>query len=193
MDSAKKSKKEKRILQHIIPHIKKLVFSAMFLAIALVLPLLTGQIPQISSALSPMHIPVLLCGFICGWPWGLGVGFITPLLRNLIFFMPPFPNNISMAFELAVYGLLTGILYRVFPKKLSYIYISLILSMIGGRIVWGTASYIIFISGLSNTEFGLAAFWAGAVVNAIPGIILHIALIPPLVAAMKRARLMLNE
>lgn len=65
--------------------------------------------------------------------------------------------------------------------------------MIGGRIVWGTASYIIFISGLSNTEFGLAAFWAGAVVNAIPGIILHIALIPPLVAAMKRARLMLNE
>lgn len=189
MDSAKNTENKKSIT--FILQIKRLVFSAMFLALALVLPFLTGQIPQIGSALSPMHIPVLLCGFICGWPWGLGVGFIAPLLRNLLFGMPPVPYNISMAFELAVYGLLTGILYRVLPKKVPYIYVSLILSMIGGRIVWGVASYII--AGVRGTEFGLAAFWAGAVVNAIPGIILHIALIPPLVAAMKRARLMLNE
>ena len=190
MDSAKKAK-EKESYSILYRILKACIFSYVSRNSA-VLPFLTGK-PQIGSALSPMHIPVMLCGFICGWPWGLCVGFTAPILRNLIFFTPPFPNNISMAFELAVYGLLTGILYRVFPKKLLYIYISLIISMIGGRIVWGTASYIIFISGISNTEFGLAAFWAGAVVNAIPGIILHIALIPPLVAAMKRARLMLNE
>ena len=69
--------------------LRRLVYSALFLALALLLPFLTGQIPQIGSALNPMHIPVLLCGFVCGWPWGLAVGLIAPLLRHLLFGMPP--------------------------------------------------------------------------------------------------------
>ena len=86
-------------------NIQKLTYSALYLAIALVLPFLTGQIPQIGSMLCPMHIPALLCGFVCGWGWGLAVGFIAPLLRSVLFGMPDmFPTAVSMAFELAVYG-----------------------------------------------------------------------------------------
>ncbi len=172
--------------------VKRLVFAAVFLAIALVLPFLTGQIQQIGNALCPMHIPVLLCGFICGWPYGLVVGFIAPLLRFALFGMPPiFPTGIAMAFELATYGLIAGLLYRALPKKVLYIYVSLIIAMIAGRLVWGGATWLL--TGLAGMEFGVAAFWAGAVVNAIPGIICHIILIPLIVAALRRARLMLNE
>jgi len=72
----------------------------MFIAIGLVLPFFTGQIPQIGRMLLPMHIPVFLCGLICGWKYGLMVGFILPLLRYAVFGMPViFPNGIAMAFE----------------------------------------------------------------------------------------------
>ena len=98
--------------------IKKLTLSAMFLALALVMPFLTGQIPQIGAMLCPMHIPVLLCGFFCGGPWGLLVGFVSPVLRSIIFGMPTmFPKAICMAFELATYGLVSGLLHKVLPKK----------------------------------------------------------------------------
>ena len=170
--------------------IKRLVYSALFLALALVLPFPTGQIPQIGSALSPMHIPVLLCGFVCGWPWGLAVGLIAPPLRYMLFGMPPAAVFIPMAFELAAYGAFSGILYRVLPKRTGYIYVSLIGAMILGRIVWGVAKFIQ--AGLQSTTFPLSAFWAGAVVTAIPGIICHIILIPILVMALKKGGLMLN-
>ena len=92
-------------------HVKQLVLASMFLALALALPFLTGQIPQIGSMLCPMHIPVLLCGFFCGWPWGAAVGAVAPLLRSLIFGMPPmFPTALCMAFELATYGAVSGYL-----------------------------------------------------------------------------------
>lgn len=117
--------------------VKKLTYSAMALALALVLPFLTGQIPQIGNMLCPMHLPVLLCGFLCGWPWGLAVGFFAPVLRFLLFQRPPMPLWIAMAFELAVYGGMTGFLYRRLPKRLSYIYLTLIIAMICGRLIWG--------------------------------------------------------
>ena len=118
----------------------KMVLAAMFLALAYVMPFLTGQIPEIGSMLCPMHIPVLLCGFICGWPWGLVVGFTAPLLRSMILTMPPlFPTAVCMAFELAAYGAIAGILYKVLPKKKITIYASLLIAMIAGRLVqrWG--------------------------------------------------------
>ncbi len=169
----------------------KLVYAAVCLALALVLPLLTGQIPQIGQMLSPMHIPVLLCGFLCGWPYGLVVGFIAPLLRGAIFGMPPLmPTGIAMAFELAAYGCLTGILYKVLPKKIPSIYVALILAMIGGRIVWGIAQFVL--AGLTGSEFPMSAFIAGAVTKAIPGIILHIVLVPAIVIALRKAKLVPN-
>ena len=172
--------------------IRKLTYAALFLALALVLPFLTGQIPQIGSALSPMHIPVLLCGFLVGWPWGLAVGFIAPLLRSVIFGMPVMvPGAVAMAFELAVYGLVSGILYRLLPKKKWNIYVTLVVAMLAGRAVWGIARLII--AGLSGNSFTWALFLAGAFTNAIPGIILHIVLIPIIVMVLEHAGLSLNK
>ena len=100
-------------------HIQNLVLASMFLALAFVLPFLTGQMPTLGNALCPMHIPVLLCGFICGPVWGLTIGAVSPIVRSLIFSMPPlFPIAVSMAFELAVYGFVAGILYKSLPKKI---------------------------------------------------------------------------
>ena len=78
--------------------ILRLALSALFLAIGFVLPFLTGQIQQVGNMLLPMHLPVLVCGFVCGWPWGLAVGFVLPLLRSLFFGMPPMvPTALAMA------------------------------------------------------------------------------------------------
>ena len=172
--------------------IRRLTYTALYLAIALILPFITGQIPEIGAMLSPMHIPVLLCGFMCGWPYGLAVGFIAPLLRSVLFGMPAmFPGAVSMAFELAVYGSMTGILYRILPRKRGVIYAVLIPSMIVGRVVWGIVRLIL--AGLSRNTFTWAMFLAGAVTNAVPGIILHLILIPLIVTAMERAGLSLNR
>lgn len=168
-------------------HIRHLTYSAICLALCLVLPFLTGQIPQIGSALCPMHLPVLLAGFICGPWWAAAVGIVAPLLRHLIFGMPPILTAIAMAFELLTYGVVSGLLYRLLPKKTGYIYVSLIGAMIVGRIVWGVVQVIIL--GLSGSPFTWAAFWAGAIANAIPGIIVQLVLIPLLVLALKKARI----
>ena len=166
-------------------NVKQLVLAALFLALALVLPFLTGQIPEIGSMLCPMHIPALLCGFFCGWPWGLAVGLIAPVLRSLLFGMPPmFPVAICMSFELATYGAVSGLMYRKLPGKKSSIYISLLTAMVAGRLVWGIARFLC--AGLNVSAFGLGAFWAGAITTAIPGIIIQLVLIPILVMALKK-------
>lgn len=167
--------------------LNNLALSAMFLALAVVLPFLTGQIPEVGNMLCPMHIPVLLCGFVCSAPWGMAVGAAAPLIRSMLFGKPIlFPSAVSMAFELAVYGMLTGILYRVFPKKKGYIYLSLIIAMVSGRIVWGIVQFVLL--KLNSAGFGFAAFWAGAVTNAIPGIILQIVFVPVLVMLCEKIR-----
>ena len=168
-------------------HIRNLTYAAICLALCLVLPFLTGQIPQIGSALCPMHLPVLLAGFICGPWWAAAVGLVAPLLRHLIFGMPPILTAIAMAFELLTYGIVSGLLYRLLPKKTGDIYLSLIGAMIVGRVVWGVVQVIIL--GLSGSAFTWAAFWAGAIANAIPGIIVQLVLIPLLVMALKKARI----
>ena len=166
--------------------IKKLTLSAMFLAMAFIMPFLTGQIPQIGSMLCPMHIPVLLCGFFCGAPWGIGVGFIAPLLRSITLGMPPmFPKAFCMAFELATYGFIAGLMYKKLPKKRINIYVSLISAMIIGRLVWG---FVMFgCMGFDISKFGLSAFLAGAVLNAIPGIVIQLIFIPVVVIALEKS------
>ena len=159
----------------------------MCLALAYVLPFLTGQIPEIGSMLCPMHLPVLLCGFFCGWKWGLGVGLCAPLLRSLTLGMPPFfPTALCMAFELAVYGAVTGFLHKIFPKKKLCVYASLLSAMVAGRLVWGAAMYIFM--GIKGGAFTLNAFLAGAVFNAIPGIILQIVLVPVIVILLENTK-----
>lgn len=167
--------------------IQKITLSAMFVALAFVLPFFTMQIEKIGDMLCPMHIPVILCGFVCGAPWGLLVGLISPILRSLIMTMPVmYPTAIGMAFELGTYGLVSGLLYNALPKKKQYIYASLIGAMISGRIVWGIARIIMF--GFDFSKFGWSAFWAGAVVNALPGIVVQIALIPVVVILIRNSK-----
>lgn len=167
--------------------ILKIIFAGLFLALAYVLPFLTGQIPEIGSRLCPMHIPVLLCGFICGWHWGLAVGFVAPLFRSLILGMPLlFPSAVCMAFELAAYGAVSGLMHKLLPRKKPYIYCSLIVAMLAGRLVWGLAMFLCM--GFDSGSFGVAAFFAGAFTDAIPGIILQLVLIPLIVMLIENSK-----
>ncbi|MBR6782849.1 MAG: ECF transporter S component [Clostridia bacterium] len=164
--------------------LRRLVLAAMFLTIGLVLPFFTGQIQQIGNMLLPMHIPVLLCGLLCGWQYGALIGAILPLLRFVLFGMPVlYPNGLAMSVELCVYGLAIGFIYGMFKKQgLIPVYISLVIAMILGRIVWG-GSMTVLLSMQDNT-FTSTAFLSGAVLNAIPGIILQLLLIPAIMTSL---------
>ena len=167
----------------------KMILAALFLALAYIMPFLTGQIPEIGSMLCPMHLPVLLCGFICGPVWGVVVGFIAPLFRSLTLGMPPlFPTAVCMALELAAYGAIAGLMHRLLPRKKPYIYCSLLIAMIAGRLVWGAAMFICM--GIKGGAFTLSAFFAGAVLNAFPGIIVQIMLIPLLVMVLDNPKIL---
>ncbi len=165
---------------------KNLSLAGMFLAIGLLLPFLTGQIPQIGNMLLPMHLPVLLCGLICGWKYGLAVGFILPLLRYALFGMPPImPTGLAMAFELATYGLVVGLLYsRSKWQCVVALYKCIITAMILGRVVWGVAQVLLL--GIGGEVFSFQMFIAGAFVNAIPGIIIQLVLIPVIMVALDK-------
>ena len=116
--------------------IRKMILASFFIALGIVLPFLTGNVAFLGARFLPMHIPVLFAGIILGWKYGLLVGLITPLLRAVTVGMPPlFPIATVMALELATYGFLIGIIYQLLPKKIVYVFISLILAMIGGRII----------------------------------------------------------
>ena len=167
-------------------HLKNLVLAAMFMAIGLVLPFLTGQLQQIGNMLLPMHLPVFLCGLICGWQYGLAVGFILPLLRSLLFGMPPmYPLAAAMAFELATYGLVAGWLYsRSRWQCVLALYKALVAAMVAGRLVWAAARAVM--SGVSGSAFTWEMFLSGAITTAIPGIILQLILIPAIMVALDR-------
>ncbi len=173
--------------------VTRLVLAAFFLAMALVLPFVTGQIPEIGNMLLPMHIPVMLCGFICGGPWGAAVGFIAPLLRHLIFGMPYAPTCYGMAVELAVYGLTCGLFYKLLPKKIPYIYVTLIISMLLGRIAWGL-SWSLVLTRLFTVpyDFTLAYFFTEGFAKALLGIAVQIVIIPAVVIALRKQKLMLR-
>ena len=168
--------------------LKNIVLTAMFLAIGLVLPFLTGQIKEIGNKLLPMHIPVFLCGLICSWKYGLVLGFILPLMRSAIFHMPVmYPNAVAMAFELATYGFVAGYLYGKSKYKCTKaLYRSILSAMVAGRIVWGIAEVVIL--GIGGKAFTFSAFIAGAFAKAVPGIIIQLVLIPAIMVALGRAK-----
>ena len=163
-----------------------MAYAALFLALCLVLPMLTGQIPQIGSMLLPMHIPVLLCGLVCGWQYGAAVGFVAPLLRSVLFGMPPmYPVAIAMAFELLTYGLVIGWYTAVWLKRRGRGVCSAAYRHGSGAAVWGVAEVVLL--GLGGKAFTAQAFLAGALLNAVPGIIVQLVLIPAVMAALQKA------
>lgn len=167
---------------------KRLTLSAMFLAAGLVLPFVTGQIPQIGNLLLPMHIPVLLCGLICGWQYGGAVGFLLPLLRSIWLSAPPMVLAFPMALELAGYGTLAGWLYSHSRWRcVKALYRCLIAAMVGGRLLWGAVAWVIF--GLAGKSFTLELFLTSTVFGAIPGILLQLTLIPAVMVALDKAKL----
>lgn len=170
-------------------YIRKIVLCAMFLACGMVLPFVTGQIPQIGSMLLPMHIPVFLCGLICGGRYGAVVGFIMPLMRSAIFIMPPmFPDAAAMAFELAAYGFIVGFMYENARWHcIKSLYRCMFAAMIGGRAVWGLAMAALI--GFGDNGLTFTMFVTRAFINAIPGIILQLVFIPSLMLALDKTHL----
>ncbi len=169
--------------------IKKLTVSAMLFAMGIVLPFATGEIPEIGNMLLPMHLPVLLCGFICGAKYGAAVGFFLPIIRSLMFARPIlYPNAAAMAFELMTYGLTAGLIYLLLKKRsIISIYISLLSAMLAGRAVWGAVSALLY--GISAKSYTFSAFIAGALLEAIPGIILQLILIPAILLALQKFKI----
>ena len=165
---------------------QNMILAALMLALSWLMPFLALLNPAIASAISPMHIPVFLCGFLCDLPWAALVGFIAPLLRSITSGMPAlYPNALAMAFELATYGLVTSLLVRALPDRPAFAYAALVGAMLAGRAVWGAASVVLY--GLGGTPFTFQMFLTGAFVNAVWGIAFHIAVIPPVALALRRA------
>lgn len=168
---------------------RNLALSAMFLALAFIIPFATGQVPQINSVLCPMHIPIFLCGFMCGKGYGFVLGAVAPILRSVIFTAPiMFPTAIAMAFELAAYGFLSGLLYETLPKKNINIYTSFLVSKILGRAAWGIAHF--FLLGFDTGSYNISTFWTTGIVSALPGTAIQLLLIPPIIIIVKNKNLL---
>ena len=164
---------------------QKIILSALFLSLALVLPFFTGSLQILGSRFLPMHLPIILCGFICGPKYGGIIGFSAPLLRSFMFSMPPlYPVAIAMSFELATYGLIVGIMYHLLKKNVYSIYLSLFISMIVGRMVLGVANVILL--SLDGVSYSFEVFISAAFINAIPGIIFQIIVIPLIILAINQ-------
>lgn len=167
---------------------KTLVLAAMFLAVGLVLPSLTGSIKEIGDSLLPMHLVVMLCGAICGWQYGAFVGLVLPFLRSLLVSMPPlYPNAVWMALELATYGFVIGFLYALRKKySLGYLLLCLVSSMLAGRVVWGITKAILL--GVAGKSFGIGAFLVGGFADAVPGLIIQFITVPLVITLLERKK-----
>lgn len=171
-------------------NVKKLVFTAACAALCLVLPMAFHAIPNAGQVILPMHIPVLLCGLICGWPYGGVCGLIGPLLSSIITGMPPAAMLPSMMVECAAYGVATGLLMKYVRtgKTVMDLYISLIFAMAVGRVVAGFSKAWIFTPGISPFAWVSTSLMTG-----IPGIVIQLVTMPLAVTALTRARLIPNR
>ncbi len=168
-------------------HIKKSVITALCMALCVVLPLAFHAIPDGGTIYSPMHIPVLLCGLICGAPFGLFCGLTGPLLSSLITQMPPMAYLPPMMIELASYGCISGLVLQVVHtgKRTADLYISLIIAMMSGRVISGIVKALIFSAG----HYSIAMWVTGYFVTSLPGMIIQLILIPILVLALEKSHL----
>lgn len=166
---------------------KRSILTAVCIALCVVLPMAFHAIPQGGSIYCPMHIPVLLCGLICGWPFGLLCGVAGPLLSSALTGMPPVAYLPSMVIELAVYGAVSGLMMKAVKTGRPYpdLYVSLVCAMLAGRVVGGLANAAIF----SRGDYSMAAWATGYFATGLPGIIIQLALIPSIVFALEKANL----
>lgn len=165
---------------------KKIILSGLFLALGMVLPFVTMQIKEIGDSLLPMHLVVMLCGIVCGWRYGFVVGAVLPVLRSVCFSMPPlYPNAVWMMLELATYGFVSGFIYSKLRRRgFGFVFVAIICSMLLGRIVWGVSKYILL--GFAGVGFSVQMFIAGGFLDAIPGMVLQLVLIPVIIKLIER-------
>ncbi|MBQ1223034.1 MAG: ECF transporter S component [Clostridia bacterium] len=172
-------------------NVKKLVLAAVCLSLCWVLPFFTGNNYQLGNMLSLMHIPAILCGFICGGPLGAVVGFIAPITRHFLFQGPPLQTALAMMFELSAYGLVSGLLYAKLPKKIGWLYIDLVAAILAGRIIGSAVKFII--AGISHTTLGFGEVMTAMMVTTLPGTAIQLVIIPIIVIALRKAGLFANE
>lgn len=166
---------------------RNLIYTALCTALGIVLPFAFHGVPNAGSIFLPMHIPVLLCGLICGWEYGVFCGALTPFLSSVLTGMPPAPILPGMVVELAVYGLVAGLAIKIIKTRSEYagIFASLIVAMLAGRIVYGLMNAFIFRAG----SFSISAWLTASFVTALPGIAAQIVIIPALVFALRKAKI----
>lgn len=170
---------------------RRLTAAALCVALAVLIPQLFHAIPNAGSVFLPMHVPVLICGFLCGWPYGLACGLLAPILSSLLTAMPPAMILPGMACELAVYGLATGLLFPKMrtSKPLLDIYCALLPAMLLGRLVSGLLNGLVFRAG----QYTFQMFLTASFVTALPGIVIQLALIPALMLALEKAKVVQYE
>lgn len=168
-------------------YVKKAIITAACIALCVVLPMAFHSIPNAGSILCPMHIPVLLCGLICGWPFGLLCGIAGPFLSSIIAQMPPMAYLPSMLIELLVYGLVAGLMMKFVYTKSLYadLYISLVASLLAGRIVAGVLMALIFAKGQYSVTMWVTSYF----ITAWPGIVVQLVLIPTIIYALYKSKL----
>lgn len=166
---------------------KKIVYTALCAALCVVLPMAFHSIQNAGQIFLPMHIPVLLCGLMCGWPFGFLCGVLGPLLSSLLTGMPPAAMLPSMMVECAAYGCVTGLgMQFIHTKKpLADLYASMVIAMAAGRILAGLAKSLIFSPGTAPFAWVTTSLVAG-----IPGIVIQLILIPLVVTALTKAKLL---
>ena len=166
---------------------KRLVLTAVNIALCIVLPMAFHSIPNGGKVMLPMHIPVLLCGMVCGAPYGAVCGLLGPMLSSILTGMPTAALMPAMMVECAAYGLMTGLMLRLVRTGRSYadLYLSLLAAMLAGRLVSGVTKALFFMAG----EYSLQAWIAASFVTALPGIVLQLALVPSIVYYLMRAGL----
>ena len=165
---------------------KKLVLTALFISIGIVLPQMLAPVPSVRAMLSPMHIPALLCGLIAGPSAGLVTGLVVPLLSHLIFGMPMAGMLPGMVIELGTYGLAAGLAMKM--KKISFlprVYVSLILAMLAGRITAGLVNAFVIQVGKYSRQTWIVSYFIGTA----PAMVIQIIVIPLLVMALVKAHL----
>lgn len=160
---------------------------AICIALCCVLPITLHGVQDAAKVLCPMHLPVFLCGLICGWKYGLFCGLAGPALSCLLTSMPTAAYLPPMMVELALYGGVSGLMMQLVHTKSTYadLYISQITAMVLGRVLSGVSKSLIFMSG----KYGMEAWIAGSVIESLPGTVLQLILIPNIVFALMRARL----
>lgn len=168
-------------------NVKKSIITAVCIALCYVIPLMFHGIQNAGSIFCPMHIPVFICGLICGWQYGLLCGIAGPALSSALSGMPPVAILPSMMVELAAYGTAAGLMMKLVRTKSTYadLYISLIVAIVCGRVLAGLAKALIFARG----SYSMSAWIAGSVVTSWPGTVIQLVFIPTIVFALMKSHL----